>query len=313
MNFFKDKKVLVTGGAGFIGSNLIKRLVCLGADVKSTLHFKQPHGRIDDVNYVCCELTREWDCEKICKDIDYVFLCAANTSGAGVMDKTPFVHLTPNVVMNSYMLEAARKAGVKKLLFVSSTTVYPLKDYPVNENDVNPEDFFPKYKIVASMKHFTERLCDLYSEFTPMKTVVVRAGNTYGPGDDFEWETSHVIPALIRRVIERHDPVEVWGDGSDVKDFIYIDDLVEGILMSMKEVEGSINIASGLCNSVINILFKILKIEGYDARIQFNGSKPTMIPKRMVDVSYAKSFGFCPQVSMDEGLERTIKWYKERV
>jgi GDP-L-fucose synthase len=314
MNFFKDKKVLVTGGAGFIGSNLVKKLVECEAQVRATVHVKCPRTRIKGVDYVeGVDLLNKTDCGKVTKEMDYVFLCAANTSGAGVMEKTPLVHLTPNVVMNAQMLEGAYLNKVRKVLFVSSTSIYPLTDYPVKEKDVDPSKFFPKYHIVAWMKYFTEQMCYMYSHVVSkkMKTVIVRPGNVYGPGDDFEWETSHVIPALIRRVVERHDPVVVWGNGEDVKDFIYIDDLVDGMLLAMEKTGKTVNISTGESVSLLDVLFEILRIVGDDSiRIVFDETKPVMIPKRLVDVSRIKSFGFDHKVYLEEGLRRTIEWYR---
>ena len=169
------------------------------------------------------------------------------------------------------------------------------------------------------MKRFTEILCQMYAEKIrkPMKTVVVRPANIFGPYDDFEWETSHVVPALIRKVVERHDPIEVWGDGSDIKDLIYIDDFVEGMLLAMERIDGfdPVNIATGRPCSIKQVLETILKVDGYtDAKIAFDTSKPTMIPKRLIDATKAeKLLGFRAKTSLEEGLEKTVRWYREKV
>ena len=164
------------------------------------------------------------------RKIDYVFMLAANTSGAAVMEKTPLAHLTPNVIMNSQMLAAAYENQVSKFCFISSNTVYPVTDEPVKEEDVNYE-FFSKYFIVGWMKLFSEKMSQMYSKHisNPMKTVVIRPGNLYGPHDKFTWTESKVIAALIRKSIERYDPLQVWGDGNDLKDFLYIDDFIDGL------------------------------------------------------------------------------------
>lgn len=312
---FKNKKILVTGGAGFVGANLILRLIELGANVRATLHNKDAVVKSDNVEYIKCDLESKEDCFRVCEDIDYVFLCAANTSGAAVMDKTPLVHLTPNLIMNARMLEAAYANNVKKLLFISSNTVYPVTDYPVKEDDCQNE-FFDKYFIVAWMKRFTEIACEMYSSKikNPMKTVVVRPGNLYGPHDKFDWETSKVIAALIRRAVEKHDPFVVWGDGMDLKDFLYIDDYIDGMLLAMQKMEGvqPINIASGIPVTIRDVLGEILKSADYEnVKVQYDITKPTMIPKRLIDVSLAKEkLGWSPKISLEEGISRTIKWYK---
>ena len=206
---FKDKKVLVAGGAGFVGVNLINRLLLLGADVRATIHKKPPVISDDKIEYITCDLMEKEDCRRAAEDVDYVFMCAANTSGAGVMAKTPLVHVTPNILMNTLLLDAAYTAGVKKFLFLSSNTVYPAVDHPVKEDEMVPGNVFEKYYCVAWMKQFSEILCRMYAEKIekPMKTVIVRPANIYGPYDDFEWETSHVLPALMRKVVERHPVV----------------------------------------------------------------------------------------------------------
>ena len=312
---FQGRNVLVTGGAGFIGSTLVARLVAAGARVRATLHQKDAVVLDERIEYVRGDLMQAEDCQRVCEDMEYVFLCAANTSGAAVMEKTPLVHLTPNLIMNARMLEAAYAAGVEKTLFISSNTVYPVSDDPVRETDVTNE-FFEKYFIVAWMKRFTEIMCEMYATKIkkPMQTVVVRPANAYGPGDKFDWETSHVLPAMIRRVIERHDPIQVWGDGRDIKDFIYIDDLVEGMLLAMEKIDGfdPINLASGREHCLRDILDLIIELDGYtDAKVEYDTSKPTMIPKRLIDPAKAKHLlCFEAATPIETGLKKTIDWYR---
>ncbi len=312
---FDRRRVLVAGGAGFIGSRLVRRLVETGAQVRATLHEKDPVVPDERVEYVRCDLMRAEDCQRACADMEYVFLCAANTSGAAVMERTPLVHLTPNLIMNARMLEAAYATGVRKTLFISSNTVYPVSDDAVKETDVTNE-FFEKYFIVGWMKRFTEIMCEMYATKIrkPMQTIVVRPANAYGPGDKFDWETSHVLPAMIRRVVERHDPIQVWGDGRDIKDFIYVDDLVEGMLLAMDKLKGfdCINVASGEGYCLRDILSLILKLDGYaDAKVEYDTSKPTMIPKRLIDPSKAKRLlGFEATTAIETGLQKTIAWYR---
>ncbi len=176
---------------------------------------------------------------------------------------------------------------------------------------------FEKYYCVAWMKQFTEVLCKMYAEKIekPMKTVVVRPANIYGPFDDFQWETSHVLPALMRKVIERQDPMEVWGDGKDIKDFIYIDDFIDGIVLAMEKLESfdPINIGSGVESNIRGALDIMLEVDGYqNAKVVFNADKPTMIPKRMLDVSKAKELlGFEAKTNLQEGLAKTMQWYRK--
>lgn len=316
----KDKNVLVTGGSGFIGTNLVIRLLKEGANVRATLHKKSPQVDLDfssdRLEYMWGDITNKEDCQKAVDGIDYVFMCAANTSGAAVMEYNPLAHVTPNVLMNTLMLEAAYQAQVKKFLFISSTTVYPLVDFPLKEDDDNGE-FFYKYFCVASMKKFTETMCEMYSTKikNTMTTIVARVGNLYGEYDDFEWETSHSTAALIRRVVERHDPIEVWGDGTDSKDIIYISDMIDGLILAIEKIDNFdiINLASGASHTIKDTLDVILRVDGYEnADIVFDRSKPTMIPRRSINIDKArKILEFNPQTSLEEGIRRTADWYKK--
>lgn len=316
-NYFKNKKVLVAGGSGFVGTNLTKKLLEIEAQVR-VVDIKELQVHDDRIEYFQADLAEKENCRKAVKNIDYVFMMAANTSGAAVMEKTPLVHVTPNIIMNSLMLESAYEAGVKKFLFHSSNTVYPALDRSAREDDMKYGDVFSKYYFVAWMKQFSEVLCEMYTKIkNPMKTVVVRPANIYGPYSGFDPETSHVIPALIRRVVERENPLTVWGDGNDVKDFIYIDDLVEGDLLAMEKIDNfePINIASGQSYTIKDVLKAILEADNYrDAKIVFDASKPTMIPKRLIDNTKAKDIlGFEAKTSLMDGIEETVKWYKNKI
>jgi len=316
MGYFSGKNILICGGAGFIGINLLNRIKDSGAKIRATLNDKPAVVNHDSIEYVKGNLRDAEFCSSIVKGIDYVFMLAANSSGAAVMSKTPLVHVTPNVIMNALMLDAAYSAGVKKFLFVSSNTVYPNTNYPVKEDEMLSGEPYDTYFCVGWMKRFSEIMCEMYAKKikNPMKTVVIRPGNAYGEYDKFEWETSKVIAATIRKVVERQAPIEVWGDGKDIKDFIYIGDLVEGMLLAMEKVEDytPLNIASGKPVTIREVLSTSLKIEGYeDAKVVYNVSKPSMIPLRLIDVSKAKVvLGFEAKTPLYEGLKRTIDWYK---
>jgi len=314
---FHDQKVLVAGGTGLIGSNLIKRLLQEGAAVRATLHKKDPVIVDERIEYLRCDLTRGEDCKKVVDGMRYVFLCAASTSGAATIAADPMIHVTPNLLINSQMLEAAYKAHAKKFLWLGSTVAYPVSEKPVREEDVFQGEPYEKYFFAGWAKRFAEILCQMYGVKlpNPMTTIILRPTNVYGPGDDFEFETSHVIPALIRKVVERWDPIEVWGTGDDVRDAIYIDDMVEAMVTAMKELDSytAINIGLGKGHNVKEILEMILELDGYtNARIAFNPSKPTMIPIRLIDTDKAeRKLGFVAKTGLQEGLRKTIEWYRE--
>ena len=148
-----------------------------------------------------------------------------------------------------------------------------------------------------------------------MKTIVVRPGNLYGPFDKFDWKKSKVIPALIRRSVEKHNPFIVWGDGMDLKDFLYIDDYIDAMVIAMEKLNEylPLNIASGNPITIKEVLEEILVATNYtDPPIEYDKTKPTMIPKRMIDISQAKTLlDWTPKVSIKKGIKKTVDWYKK--
>lgn len=313
-----NQHVLVTGATGLVGSNLITRLLSEGATIRATLHRRSPVVVDERIEYIHADLTKREDCRRVVDRQRFVFMCAASTSGAATIATTPMVHVTPNVLMNAQILEAAYEAGVKKFLWLSSTTGYPPSgSHIVKEGEMFEGEPYDKYFFVGWMKRFTEILCRMYGEklSKPMTTIVLRPTNIYGPHDDFEPATSHVTPAIIRKVVERQDPVEVWGTGDDVRDVIYVDDMVEAMIMAMEKVESytSFNIGLGKTYSVKEILQMVLEIDDYaDASVVFNTSKPTMIPIRVVDTTKAGTvLEFKATIDLREGLKKTIEWYRK--
>lgn len=312
----QGKKILVAGATGLIGSSLIERLLREGAHVRATVHRREPVIADPRIDYVRADLTHGADCGRCVESMQYVFLCAANTSGAAAIAATPMVHVTPNILINSQMLEAAYAADVEKFVWLSSTVAYPVTDRPVTEDQMFDGEPFDKYFYAGWAKRFTEILCRMYGEKLPRKmtTLVLRPTNVYGPRDDFEFATSHVIPALIRKSVERWDPLEVWGDGTEVRDVIYIDDMVEAMILAVERLDSyaAINIGLGRGYSVREILDAILEIDTFrDARVTFNADRPTMIPLRLIDTGRAETMlGFRARVGLREGLQRTIDWYR---
>jgi len=312
---FDKSNVLVTGASGLVGTALVKQLINLGANVRGTLHSSPPTVISEKVEYLNCDLTNHKDCQKVVQDMEYVFLLAASTSGAAAISSTPMLHVTPNIIMNTQMLEASYNAGVKKVLWLASTTGYPdTGSRPVLEDEMFQEDPYEKYYFAGWTRRFTEILCNMYSKLpNPLPVVVLRPTNIFGPYDKFDPARSHVLPALIKKVVERQDPIEVWGDGNDVRDFIYIDDMIESIILAMSKINkyDPINIGAGVTYSVKQILDIILRVEGYAAKIIFNSTMPSMIPTRKVNVSKSKNvLGFSAKTPIEEGIRNTIIYYK---
>lgn len=313
---FENANVLVAGSTGLVGHHLSERLLGLGAKVRGTCWQSLPKIKDPRMSHMRVDLTNPLGCKDAVKDMDYVVLCAASTSGAATIQQTPMVHVTPNVVINSYMLEAAYDAGVKKFIWLSSTTGYP----PSGERYVEEDEMFngepyEKYFFVGWMKRFTEVLCEMYGNKLPknMPAIVLRPTNIYGPHDKFDPQKSHVLPALIRKALEKQNPFEVWGDGNDVRDFIYVDDMVDAIILALEKETNydPMNIGYGKTYSVKEILDIILDETDFHPDVVFNSNKPSMIPIRRASVQKAKDkLGFEAKVGIREGIRKTIEWYK---
>jgi GDP-L-fucose synthase len=313
---FTGKKVLVAGGSGFLGTNLALRLARQGAKLRLTLRNRPLQTPFPGAEVVKVDLRRAEDCARAVEGMDYVFMCAAHTSGAAAIRATPLIHITPNVLINTLMLEAAYQARVAKVCFISSSVVYPPTGArPVTEAegfDGDPADvYFPS----GWMKRYAEVLCRTYAEKIkqPMPTVAIRASNVYGPYDKFDFAVSHVTAALLRRVVERHKPLEVWGNGEDVRDLIYVDDFVDGTLAAFAADSPhlAVNICAGKGYSVRNVLDTLLRLEHFDAEVRFDPSRPSTTPVRLMDNSFARAkLGFESRISLEEGLRRTIAWYR---
>ncbi len=309
--------VLVTGGSGFIGTNVVKRLAEDNVRVRATYFSSEPRFEHPNVTYVKADLRSPNDCCRVTDSMDAMIICAANTQGAAVIHRSPLKHVTPNMVMNSYMLEAAYEAHMKKVLFISSGAAYPeIGNRPAREEDMFNAEPPDVYFAVSSMKRAIEMLCRTYAEKidNPMPTLVVRPSNVYGPYDKFDFETSHVTAAMVRRVAERHNPIRVWGTGNDVRDIIYIDDFIEGLMLAFHADDQflTLNISAGNCVTVREILETAIRVDSFsDAEVAYNPAKPTTIPFRLIDNSMARHrFGFAPKVSLEEGLARTLEWYR---
>ena len=314
---FKDTKVLVAGATGLIGSNLVKRLLDEGAQVRATVYKREPDITDPRIEYVHCDLRLAQDCARAVEGMQHVHLCAATTSGAAAIAATPMIHVTPNVLINSQMLEAAYNARVEKFVWLGSTVAYPMSSKPMREEELMTGEPFEKYFFAGWAKRFMEVLCRMYGEklSRPMTTIVLRPTNVYGPGDDFEFATSHVIPALIRKTVERWNPIEVWGDGSEVRDAIYVDDMVEAMVLAAATLNHytAINIGLGKGYSVRELLDMTTELDGYaGANIRYDPSKPTMIPIRLIDTTKAEALlGFRARIGIREGLRKTIEWYRQ--
>jgi len=313
-DFYKGKKVVITGASGLLGRHLIPDLLEAGASVRAVIH-KRPFP-IDDprIEVVKADLTQQEDCDRVMEGMDIACLSASVTVGAAQAIKNPILAVTSNLIVGACSLQAACLAGIKRVLLVSSTTTYPAYSRPVKEAEVFLEQPHPAYQGVGNMKRYLETLAKFYHDQYGMDIAIVRPVPFYGPYDNFDFETCHVIPSLIRKAVEKQDPFEVWGTGKDIRDFLHVKDVARGCLLALEKYPdySGINLGSGRSVSIAELAEKILKLSGHDISLTLAPSKPSTIPVRLVDVSKAKEkLGFVSEIDLESGLSDTISWFTE--
>jgi GDP-L-fucose synthase len=313
----KGKKVLVAGGAGFLGTHMILRLRAEGAIVRATKHVRKPKLDLPEIEWIKTDLREPENCAKVVEGMDYVFLSSANTQGAAVIALSPLAHVAPNVAINTNMLDAAHKAGVKKFLFISSGAAYPPTDHAATEDEMFAAPPSDVYFAVGWMKRYAEILCYTYAEKikNPMPTVVVRPSNVYGPYDKWDFKISHVTAAQIRKVYEKQQPIKVWGSGLDERDLIYVEDFMDGLMAAFKTDLPYlvVNICSNTNVTVRNIIDTAIKVTDFkDAEISYEIDKPATVGKRPLSNAKAKELlGFNPKFGLEEGVTKTIAWLED--
>lgn len=311
--FYNGKLVLVTGGTGFVGRHIVEELLDAGAKVRIPVHKRPLEIKDKRIQIVRADLTRQEDCLKALKGVDFCFHAAGAVSAAGVTTNSPMAAITSNLILTAQMLQAAWIADIERFLVFSSSTAYPVTDYPVKEEEMWSGPTHPSYFGYGWMRRYIERLAEFVVSKSNIKIALVRPTAVYGRFDNFDSGTSHVIPALIRRAVEKENPFVVWGTGQEIRDFLHISDLAKGCLLMLEKYAtcDPVNIGYGKTVTIKEIVDIILKAAGHEkANIVFDSSKPTTIPVRMVDTSKAKKvLGFEPQISLESGLIDTVNWF----
>ena len=308
-NFWKDRKVCVTGGDGFLGSYVLEKLSERGA----TQVFVP---KIEEYNIVEPEAVR-----RLLTDAnpDLILHLAANVGGIGANQARPAEFFYDNLMMGVQLMHEAWKAGVSKFVAIGTVCAYPkFTQVPFREEtlwDGYPEETNAPYGLAKKMLLVQSQSYRQQYNFNSLFLIPV---NLYGPRDNFNLETSHVIPALIRKCFEAQergdDEIIVWGDGSPTREFLYAADAAEGILRAAEGYNSSdpVNLGSGEEISIKDLASKIGEFTGFEGRLVWDTSRPNGQPRRGLDTSRAKErFGFQAQVKLEEGLKRTVEWYRK--
>jgi len=312
----KKKKVLVCGASGFIGRNIAERL-SKRADLELYGTYFETKPSIKDISLIRVDLTNKSEVSQIVKGKDVVIQAAAVTSGSKDIVTKPYLHVTDNAIMNSLIFKSCFDRKVKHVVFFSCTVMYPSKNSPVREQDFNYE-ITDKYFGVGWTKVYLEKMCEFYSGIGGTKYTAIRHTNIYGPFDKYDLDKSHFFGATITKVLTAKDnKIVVWGDGSEKRDLLYAPDLVdfvEDILKKQKDSFELINIGGGKAYSVKDVIRKIIEASGKKIKLEFDTSKPTIKFNLAVNIDKArKKYNFRPKISLEEGIKKTISWYKENI
>lgn len=309
----KNKKVLVAGGAGLLGTALTTALIKAGIDVESSFFSRMPPPELS-LYYQHYDFNRFDDCLAATSRKDAVIICAVQASGVQGIQQSPTASLLPNLAIHAGLFEACAANGVDRVVWVSSSTVYQEMFHPIREDELDLN--LPVYDLYAGIGwvyRYIEQLAKCYYHKRGTQIGVVRTSNIYGPYDRFDDHKSHVIPALIKRALSGETPFTVWGNGFTVRDFIYVDDLVEGVLRVLQGycIADPINISNGSPVTVRELVDTVLEVCDHQAQVRFDKDKPTAVPYRVLDNTKCHSLlGTFTRTSLKNGLKATVEWYR---
>jgi len=313
-DFYEHKKVLVTGAAGLIGSAFIKSLLDRGALVRVVERVRHVECG-DEVERVRADLRVPSDCRRVCRGIDFVIHGAGVSGGSKQVMTNPHAMFTDSLLMNTNIIEAARAEGVRRFLFISNSSVYPRGKSRMHERDAwGDGPTGPPENATGMVKRVGEVQAALYHAAGAFDVAIIRTGNAYGPGDNFDLDSSHVVPALIRKAVERQHPFVIWGDGEPVRDFIHTSDIASGGLYMLEHYATAdpVNISCDAPVTIEELAQKVRQLAGYhDAEVLHQRGAPPASQVKLLSISKMRSLGFAPAISLNEGLASTISWYRE--
>ena len=299
-----ESRVYVAGNTGLVGSAIVRML-----------HWKGYTNILSSPSHHW-DLRNQMDVERFFRvnEPEYVYLAAAKVGGIGANAYYPGHFIYDNLMIQTNVIHAARKFGVKKLLFLGSSCIYPkFAEIPITEDQLLGGHLEPSNDSYAIAKIAGIKMCQAYRKQYGFKTISLMPTNLYGPNDNYDLDSSHVLPAMIRKFHEAKDKVTLWGDGSAMREFLYVDDLAEAAFKCMVDYDSEeiINVGTGKDITIKELATTIADVVGFKGEIEWDTSKPNGTPRKVLNVDKIKSLGWEPKVGLREGIEKTYELYKE--
>ena len=304
-----DSRVLVAGANGMVGSAIVRNLESKG-------YTNIIKGTRNDVDFTSQDETERYFCSE---EPEYVFVAAAKVGGIMANSNYKAEFLTENLQIQTNLIQQSYNFGVKKLLFLGSSCIYPkFATQPITEDQLMTGPLEPTNDAYAIAKIAGIMMCQAYRQQYGFNAISLMPTNLYGPNDNFDLETSHVLPAMIAKFHaalnhSEYWQVKLWGDGSAMREFLHVDDLAEACYVCMQKYDEAehINVGTGEDVTIKELAETIADVVGYDRYINWDTTKPNGTPRKVMNVDRIKSLGWESKISLCEGIEKTYEWYKE--
>ena len=306
-----NSKVFVAGHKGLVGSAIIRNLE------------SKNYENVYWIGREVCDLRDRSQVDHYFEQSkpEYVFLAAAKVGGIHANNEYPAEFIHDNLMIQTNVIDAAYRNGVKKLVFLGSSCIYPkMAKQPITEDALMTGPLEPTNDAYATAKIAGIRMCRAYRQQYGFNAISLMPTNLYGPNDNFDHNTSHVLPAMISKFDgslnkSEYWEVELWGDGTPKREFLHVDDLAEACIKCMQDYDESepINVGTGEDVTIKELAETIADVVGYKNNIKWNTDKPNGTPRKVLNVDKMKSLGWEPKISLREGIQSTYKWYKENV
>jgi nucleoside-diphosphate-sugar epimerase len=313
------KRILICGSTGFIGRNLTQFFSEQYAyDVYAAFFRRSPVG-YPNVKSIQVDLRDPQQVERAIRGMDIIIQAAATTSGANDIVNRPYIHVTDNAVMNSLIFRAAHEQGVSHVIFFSCSVMYPSSEQALKESDFDANlPMHAPYFGVGWTKVYIEKMGEFYAKLGRTRYTVIRHSNVYGPHDKFDLERSHVLGASITKVMtNKNGEFTVWGPGTEVRDLLYIDDLVDFVAKAIQCRQAGfqlVNVGSAKGVTINELIQKVIAYSGKQLTVSHDLSKPHLPVNIRLDISKAeKNFGWRPTTDLEDGIRKTMAWYQENI